>query len=99
MNDLIVQAGQWVFLSYFLMINGAYLLLNFNALFALRQYFLSERIDVLPRAYSDYEIPISIIVPATTSRPRSSPRCARCCSYAIQSTRSSSSMTAPATAP
>lgn len=63
LNEL-VHVGQWVFLAYFLLMNCAYLLLNFNALFALREYFLSRRADVLPRAYSDYEMPITIIVPA-----------------------------------
>lgn len=60
----IVSAGQWVFLGYFLLMNGAYLLLNLSAMFALRNYLLGRRIDMLPKAYSDYEMPISIIVPA-----------------------------------
>lgn len=60
----VVLAGQWVFLGYFVLLNGAYLLLNFNALFALREYFLGRRADMLPRAYSDYEMPITIVVPA-----------------------------------
>lgn len=63
LNEL-VETGQWVFLGYFVLMNGAYLLLNFNALLALREYFLGRRVDVLPRAYSDYEMPITIIVPA-----------------------------------
>jgi cellulose synthase/poly-beta-1,6-N-acetylglucosamine synthase-like glycosyltransferase len=60
----LVIAGQWVFLSYFVLLNGGYLLLNFSALFALRAYFLGRSVDVLPKAYSDYEMPISVIVPA-----------------------------------
>ena len=63
LNELI-QYAQWVFLAYFALMNGAYLMLSLNSLFALREYFLSRRMEVLPRAYSDYEMPISIIVPA-----------------------------------
>jgi cellulose synthase/poly-beta-1,6-N-acetylglucosamine synthase-like glycosyltransferase len=64
MTHELVYAGQWLFLGYFLLLNGAYLLLNLNALFALRAYALGRRMDVLPKAYSDYEMPITIIVPA-----------------------------------
>jgi cellulose synthase/poly-beta-1,6-N-acetylglucosamine synthase-like glycosyltransferase len=60
----LVHTGQWLFLGYFLIQNGAYLLLNLSALFALRDYAMGRRMDVLPKAYSDYEMPITVIVPA-----------------------------------
>ncbi len=62
-QDLIVLS-QWVFIAYFAMLNGVYLLLNLNALFALRRFFHARRVDALPKAYGEYEMPISVLAPA-----------------------------------
>ncbi len=60
----IIAVAQWVFLTYFLMLNGGYIVLNFLSLFGMREYFRASSVDSLPKAYSEYELPISIIVPA-----------------------------------
>lgn len=63
LQDVII-AGQWIFLLYFIGLNTGYLLLNVVALFALRRFLEARSIESLPEIYSDFELPISIIVPA-----------------------------------
>jgi cellulose synthase/poly-beta-1,6-N-acetylglucosamine synthase-like glycosyltransferase len=60
----LIAWAQWVFLTYFLLLNGGYILLNFLSLFGMRAYFRGSSVDSLPKAYSEYELPISILVPA-----------------------------------
>ena len=62
-QDLILGT-QWLFLGYFMLLNGGYILLNFSSLFGMREYFSASSVDSLPKAYSEYELPISILVPA-----------------------------------
>lgn len=59
-----VVAGQWLFLLYFIVINVIYLLLNASAFFAIRRYIAVQRAASLPPIYTDFELPVSIIVPA-----------------------------------
>jgi len=60
----IVLGLQWLFLTYFVALNGGYLLLNLLSLVGMREYFRASSVGSLPKAYSEYELPISILVPA-----------------------------------
>lgn len=55
---------EWFFFIYFFFLNSGYLLLNFLASFRLGDYLASRDIGSLPQAYSELELPISILVPA-----------------------------------
>lgn len=60
-----ILAGlQYFFLAYTLAIGLAYLLLNLIALFAVRSYMGRQRYDAFLQTFSDFEPPISILVPA-----------------------------------
>ena len=59
-----VNAMQWVFLLYFIGANGGYTLLNLLSLAAIRRYMEARAMDALPRIYSGFEPPVSIVVPA-----------------------------------
>jgi cellulose synthase/poly-beta-1,6-N-acetylglucosamine synthase-like glycosyltransferase len=61
---MLVEAGQWFFLLYFIAINGGYLALNVLSLGSLRRHLDAHSLDDLPRAYSGLEPPVSILVPA-----------------------------------
>lgn len=66
MNALaaMVDGVQWLFVAYFLALNGVYVMLNVVALFALRHY-MDQREAAGDGALSpDIEIPITILVPA-----------------------------------
>lgn len=58
----VLESVQWVFLAYFLMLNGTYLALTASALFGLRRYLSGG--NAAERVYARLEIPISLIVPA-----------------------------------
>jgi len=60
----VLEAAQWFILAYFIMLNLAYLSLNALSIVELRKHIDARLLDVLPRAYSPYELPVSIIVPA-----------------------------------
>ena len=54
---------QWFFLLYFIILNGGYTVRNVASLLGLFRYVREHGYGFLPRAYSDYEPPISIVVP------------------------------------
>jgi cellulose synthase/poly-beta-1,6-N-acetylglucosamine synthase-like glycosyltransferase len=60
----IVIAAQWFFLCYVLALNSVYLALNFVSFFFLSRYMKLRSLDHLPRSYSGFEPPISILAPA-----------------------------------
>lgn len=57
-----LETVQWIFLSYFLLLNGTYLALTASALISLRRYLSGG--NAAERVYARLEIPISLIVPA-----------------------------------
>lgn len=59
-----IEIGQWLFLLYFIGMNSGYLLLNMLSLFSLSGLMRANTVDALPQAYSGFEIPISLLVPA-----------------------------------
>jgi len=59
-----VYAGQWFFFGYFVLLNGGYLALNLLAMLAMPRHHESQLFDALPRRYSGFEPPVSIVVPA-----------------------------------
>lgn len=58
------EVAQDFFLVYFAAINLAYLALNALAVLELRKRLEERLLGLLPRAYSPYELPVSILVPA-----------------------------------
>jgi cellulose synthase/poly-beta-1,6-N-acetylglucosamine synthase-like glycosyltransferase len=60
----LVYAGQWVLFGYFVLLNGGYLTLNLLAMLVMPRYLESQVSDALPRRYSGFEPPVSVIVPA-----------------------------------
>lgn len=60
----LIQALQWFFLLYFIAVSGGYLLLNVIAFFSMRRYLDSTVLGDLPRGYSNFKPPISLLVPA-----------------------------------
>lgn len=63
MQDVII-AAQWLFLIYFIGLNGGYIVLNLIAITYLRHYRRARSVDGLPSIYSGMELPISVLVPA-----------------------------------
>ena len=59
-----IYGGQWFFFSYFVLLNGGYLALNLLAMLALPRHLEMQLFDTLPRRYSGFEPPVSILVPA-----------------------------------
>ncbi|MGH7337232.1 MAG: glycosyltransferase family 2 protein, partial [Myxococcota bacterium] len=57
-----IDAVQWLFLGYFIVLNTIYLGLAFIALFGLRRYM--RGISAAERVYSHLQMPISLVVPA-----------------------------------
>src|SRR5262245_30440397 len=55
---------EYVFLLYFLGLYAAYLGLNLVSLFTLPRYMHLHVLGDLPKRYSEFELPISLIVPA-----------------------------------
>jgi cellulose synthase/poly-beta-1,6-N-acetylglucosamine synthase-like glycosyltransferase len=60
--EIVIGVVQWVFLGYFLLLNGTYLALTGSALVGLRRYLGGG--NAAERIYSRLEIPISLVVPA-----------------------------------
>ena len=60
----LITAGQWFFFGYFVLLNGGYLALNLLAMVALPRYLEGQLFDAMPRRYSGFEPPVSVIVPA-----------------------------------
>ena len=63
-HGLIVDFATWFVLTYFILLNGSYLLLNLISIAALRRRSQEVVLDDLPQIYSGLEPPISILVPA-----------------------------------
>jgi len=59
-----VDGAQAFLIVYFAAINLAYLALNALSALELRKRLEERLLGLLPRAYSPYELPVSIIVPA-----------------------------------
>jgi cellulose synthase/poly-beta-1,6-N-acetylglucosamine synthase-like glycosyltransferase len=62
--EQLAGAAQWLFLGYFVAVNGGYLLLYLSALAAVHRQLESQMLEELPHAYSGLEPPVSILVPA-----------------------------------
>lgn len=62
-QELLV-AGQWFFFAYFVLLNGGYLTLNLLAMLAMPRHLEAQFFDTLPRRYSGFEPPVSVLVPA-----------------------------------
>lgn len=60
----LVLAAQWLFLAFFVALNGGYLLLNLVAVTSLWRMLQGRGLDTLPQVYSGAEPPVSILVPA-----------------------------------
>lgn len=59
-----VDAMRWLFLIYFIAMNCGYLLLNLLSIGGLKRSLEANMLQVLRRPASDYEPPVSIIMPA-----------------------------------
>ena len=55
---------QWFFLLYFIGLNCGYILLNLLSIGTLKNYMEAKGLGDMPRVYSGYEPPISVLVPA-----------------------------------
>ncbi len=55
---------EWIFIAYFIMFNGSYIALNLLSLLSLRRHMDRHSLDHLPSAYSSFDPPISVLVPA-----------------------------------
>ena len=60
----LLYGTQVFFLLYFIAINSVYILLNLVAISSLKRYLGEHTLDDLPRPYSGFELPISLLVPA-----------------------------------
>lgn len=58
------EFSQWLFLIYFIMLNGGYLLLNFNAIISISHYMNVQSVVDLPGGATTVMPPISLLVPA-----------------------------------
>ncbi|MDE2344243.1 MAG: glycosyltransferase family 2 protein [Betaproteobacteria bacterium] len=61
--DLLVLL-QWVFFVYFAALNTGYLVLNVVSFFNIRHYMDAQVLSELPRTYTAFKPPITILVPA-----------------------------------
>lgn len=59
-----IQVLQWFFLFYFIAVSCGYLMLNVLSFFSMRRHLDSHVLGDLPRAYTDFKPPISLLVPA-----------------------------------
>lgn len=59
-----IVVTQWFFLWYFICVNLGYIALNLLSLASLRRYAAARSLDHLPRTYSGFQPPVSILVPA-----------------------------------
>lgn len=55
---------QWIFLLYMLGLSLSYLILNLISIVTITRYMRSHRLSDFIESFSDYELPISILVPA-----------------------------------
>ena len=59
-----MEVLEWLFLGYFVCVNGGYFALYALALGEVRRQLQVRTLEDLPRAYSGLEPPVSILVPA-----------------------------------
>lgn len=59
-----ISAMQWMFMLYFLGVNGGYTLLNLLSLGSLKRYMETRALHSVPHIFSGFEPPVSIVVPA-----------------------------------
>jgi cellulose synthase/poly-beta-1,6-N-acetylglucosamine synthase-like glycosyltransferase len=59
-----VTTMEWLFLLYFIGMNGGYTLLNLVSLVGVRRYLEARALDALPHIDSGFELPVSVLVPA-----------------------------------
>ena len=59
-----ITATQWFFLLYFVGINSGYLLLNLMSFRSIKRYVEAHSLDDLPHYYSEFDLPVSLLVPA-----------------------------------
>ena len=59
-----ITGAEWFFLLYFAGINLGYLALNLLSIGSIKRYVDAHSLDDLPRFYSDFDIPVSLLVPA-----------------------------------
>jgi len=60
----LIAFSQWLFIGYFALLNAGYLLLNVNALIELRGFFSIRGVSPIPAIYTEYEMPITVLMPA-----------------------------------
>jgi cellulose synthase/poly-beta-1,6-N-acetylglucosamine synthase-like glycosyltransferase len=60
----IIQAWEWLFLIYFVLLAASYLLLDIIALVSLSRYLPEHTLDRLPEGYTGFEPGISLLAPA-----------------------------------
>jgi cellulose synthase/poly-beta-1,6-N-acetylglucosamine synthase-like glycosyltransferase len=58
-----VVAAQWLFLVYFIGMNGGYILLSLLSMPSLRRFMEASALDTLPRTASGFEPPVTVILP------------------------------------
>ncbi len=60
----LVQVFQWFFLLYFIAISCGYFMLNILSFFSVRRHMDAHVLGDLPRQYTNFKPPISLLVPA-----------------------------------
>ncbi|HEX2603217.1 MAG TPA: glycosyltransferase [Oxalicibacterium sp.] len=60
----VTEAATWFVFTYFILLNGGYIVLNMLSLFALERQGQERILAELPQVYSGLEPPISVLVPA-----------------------------------
>ena len=60
----VINATQWFFLLYFIALNGGYIFLNILAIYGIFKYMARHERTVVQPAFSEYQPPVSILVPA-----------------------------------
>ncbi len=60
----LIEIGEWIFLLYFIGLNGGYLGLNLLSLVSLSKMMRTRMIDELPQMHTGLEPPVSLLVPA-----------------------------------
>ena len=63
-HESLIDAAQWFFLGYFVLLNGSYLALNALSLLALPAHLEAQLFDELPQRQTGFEPPVTILVPA-----------------------------------
>jgi cellulose synthase/poly-beta-1,6-N-acetylglucosamine synthase-like glycosyltransferase len=63
LSDLVIVA-QWFFLLYMIGLNGGYILLTLLSFGSIKHCMDTRALETLPKVYSGFETPISILVPA-----------------------------------